>query len=109
MVLTRDDVVFVHNDVSVPVRSRVLVPESQRVHQFVVDRPRPHGTSGAQRDLLSSALSANRAVAPVSRMLPLIIIQLLTFDEVDIMVYQPWRFDIHQGQRALSVFNDFND
>ena len=39
-------------------------------------------------------------------MLPLIIIQLLTFDEVDIMVYQPWRFDIHQSQRALSVFND---
>ena len=26
-------------------------------------------------------------------------IQLLTFDKFDIMVYQPWRFYIHRGQR----------
>ena len=24
---------------------------------------------------------------------------LLTFDEVDLMIYQPWRFDIHRGER----------
>ena len=29
------------------------------------------------------------------------VIQLLTFDEVDIMIYQPWRFDIQRGQRPM--------
>ena len=29
----------------------------------------------------------------------MLIIQLLTFDEVNVMIYQPWRFDIHRGQR----------
>ena len=29
----------------------------------------------------------------------LIIIQLLTSDEVDIMIYQSWRFDIHRGRQ----------
>ena len=24
---------------------------------------------------------------------------ILTFDEVDLMIYQPWRFDIQRGER----------
>lgn len=63
--LTLDDVGIVNNNVGVPVRSCVFVPEPQGVHQFVVDRPRPDSTARPQGHFLFPTLSPDRTIAPV--------------------------------------------
>lgn len=67
--LTRNDVGIVNNNVGVPVRSCVFMPEPQGVHQFVVDRPRPHSTARPQRHFLFPTLSPDRTITPVVKSL----------------------------------------